>query len=138
MILQTNDQLAQASQGSGTFSDPYVIEDKNFNDLLGNGMLVRNTDAYLLIRDSTTENLSGSDDYPLPIGIGIQGAKNVQIENYTAYSGEILRVSDSQNIKVRNYRGRNLFFEGAKEKYNRELHLRQHHNQGINENKVHL
>ena len=78
-------------------------------------MLVSNTDAYLLIRDITTGNLSGGGDYPLPVGIGIQGAKNVQIENYTAYSSEVLRVLDSQNIKVRSYRGKNLFFEGAED-----------------------
>ena len=78
-------------------------------------MLIRNTDAYLLIRDIATGNLSGGVDYPLPVGIGIQGAKNVQIENYTAYGSEVLRVLDSQNIKVRSYRGKNLFFEGARE-----------------------
>ena len=115
MVFQTNNQLAQDSLGDGTLSDPYIIEDINFNDLVGNGMLVSNTDAYLLIRDITTRNLSGGADYSLPVGIGIQGAKNIQIENYTAYSSEVLRVLDSQNIKVRSYRGKNLFFEGARE-----------------------
>jgi hypothetical protein len=113
MVVNSANIIAQTDRGSGTTSDPYIIEGKNFNDLTGNGMLVSNTNANIVIKDITTSNLSGSNDYPYAIGIDIQETKNVQIENYTALTGEALHVSDSQNIRVKDYKGRNLFFEGV-------------------------
>ncbi len=67
IIIMSNQQLAKDFPGSGTSSDPFRIEDKNLRDLSGNGMLVSGTDVFILIRDITTENLSGSSDYPSPV-----------------------------------------------------------------------
>lgn len=115
MNVVSQNIVAQANSGTGTIYDPFIIENKFFKNLPGNGILVSNIDANIIIRNIATENLGLSNNFLNPIGICIQGSRNVQIENYTAHSGEILRVSDSQNIKVKDYRGRNLFFEGVNE-----------------------
>jgi len=103
----------EPDSGSGVASDPYVIQDFSLKNFPGNGIMIANTDAYIVLKDITIENLSVRDQSSLPVGIGMQNAKNVLIENCTALSGELFRIANSQNIQVRNNRARNLYFEGV-------------------------
>jgi hypothetical protein len=105
----------EAPKGSGVVSDPYVIKDFSLRNFAGNGIMIANTDAYMILRDINVENLSVRDRSSLPVGIGMQNAKNVLIENCMALGGELFRIANSQNIRVKNNKAKNFFFEGVKD-----------------------
>jgi hypothetical protein len=77
-----------------------VIKDFCLKNFPGNGIMIANTDVYMVLRDIIVENLSVRDRSSLPVGIGTQNAKNVLIENCTALGGELFRIANSQNIRV--------------------------------------
>lgn len=112
------EEIAAANEGltagTGISSDPYIIRNLNLKDLPANGLLIRNIDAFLVIKDFTFENLGKGNRSSLPVGIGTQYAKNVRIENCTAFSGESFRLSYSENVSIKNSTGRNIFLEGVK------------------------
>ena len=116
--MSDSDSIAVSNEGliagTGVASDPYVIEKMNLRDLPANGLMIRDIEAYLLLKDFTFENLGKGNHSSLPVGIGTQCAKNVMVENCTAYSGESFRFSFSENITIRNSTGRNIYLEGIK------------------------
>ncbi len=82
--------------GSGTADDPYLIEGLNLADHIGKGIVIRNTDAHLVIRDCTMQNLSGRYRYVNTQGIFVEEAENVRVEDCQVSS---------------------IFFEGVKNGY---------------------
>ena len=68
--------------GSGTVDDPYLIENLNLEDHVGNGIVIENVDVHLMVRNCTIKDLSGRYDpeYMGFQGIIIENAKNVRIE----------------------------------------------------------
>jgi hypothetical protein len=62
-------------KGSGTAEDPYIIEGLNLKDHVGNGIVIRDTDAYILIKNCTMENLSGGYMGLSALGMIIDNAK---------------------------------------------------------------
>ena len=111
--LDSDSGIERTIAGSGQAGDPYVLEKVNMMNLPGNGLLVKDTDAYLLLRDFTFKNLSLQNRSSMSIGIGTQYAKNVMIENCTARSGESFRFTYSENVTIKNSTGRNLIMEGV-------------------------
>jgi len=100
-------------RGSGTADDPYVVEGLSLKDHVGNGIVIENTDAHILIKDCTMENLSG--DY---MGLGtlsmiINNAKNIQIRN-CRISGSDLLISKGENIQIENCNTSTILFDGVK------------------------
>lgn len=47
--ISSNADLVEYN-GSGTATDPYVIEGLNLRDHVGNGIVIENTDAHVLIK----------------------------------------------------------------------------------------
>ncbi|MFO8019767.1 MAG: NosD domain-containing protein [Promethearchaeia archaeon] len=96
--IDGNDQLNESSYttGNGTYDDPYVIEDYVINASDAHGIYIRNTDAYLIIRNCTVENGSANSNN----GMHFYNCKNVNIMNNTlminAYG--ILLSSSSNNM----------------------------------------
>lgn len=105
--------ITAALEGAGRADDPYVLEKVNMTNLSGNGLLVRYSNAHLLLRDFAFENLSLQNRSSMPIGIETQYAKNVMIENCTGRSGESFRFTYSENVTIKNSTGRNLIMEGV-------------------------
>jgi pectate lyase len=68
-------------RGTGTAEDPYLIEGLNLSDHTGNGIVIRNTDAHLVIRDCTIQNLNGRYRYVSTQGIFAEEAENIWIED---------------------------------------------------------
>lgn len=103
-------------KGSGTADDPYIIDGLNLNNHIGNGIVIRNTDAYILIKNCTMANLTGNYYGLYDVnGINIDDAKNVRVENCRlSGSGSSLSVSSAENIQITNYRGKNIMFNGVK------------------------
>lgn len=99
-------------RGSGTADDPYVIEGISLEDHVGNGIVIKNTDAHLLIRNCTMENLNGEYDALLPVGIDIDGAKNVRIEDSRVLNSDI-RFSRAENVRIKGVEGSGLTFDGV-------------------------
>jgi hypothetical protein len=105
--------LAEVGVGNVGLTAPIVIENLNLRNLPGNGIMIANTDAPIVLKDITVESLGVRDQSSLPVGIGMQNAKNVLIENCTALNGALFRIANSQNIQVRNNRARNFYLEGV-------------------------
>lgn len=82
--------------GSGTANDPYLIEGLNLAGHVGNGIVIRNTDAHLVIKDCIMQNLSGRYRYVSTKGIFVEDAENVRAEDCKVSS---------------------IFFEGVKNGY---------------------
>jgi parallel beta-helix repeat protein len=68
-------------RGSGTAEDPYLIEGLNLSDHVGNGIVIRNTDAHLVIKDCIMQNLSGRYRYVSSQGISVEEAENVRAKD---------------------------------------------------------
>ena len=77
--------------------------------------MITNTNANLVLKDITVESLGVRDRSSLPVGIGMQNARNVRLENCTALGSALFRIANSQNISVKNNKARNFFFEGVKD-----------------------
>lgn len=102
-----------AAVGNQGLSAPIVIENLNLRNLPGNGILITNTDAPIVLKDITVESLGLRDQTSLPVGIGMQNAENVVVENCTALNDTLFRIVNSKNIQVRNNRARNFYLEGV-------------------------
>ena len=91
-------------RGSGTANDPYVIEGWNITSSTGPAISISNTDAFVVIRNSS---FKGSSYFALNDGISIQSARNVFLENLTVQSfrtGIVVegsRIAPSSNIEVK-------------------------------------
>ncbi len=73
-------------KGHGTSEDPYLIEGLNLTDHVGNGIVTKNVNVHLLIRNCSMENLTGGyslrgNDHISAFGISVEDADNVGIEN---------------------------------------------------------
>jgi len=66
------------ASGSGTVSDPYIIENWNISSMSENGILIENSDAFFIIR-----NCYIHDGGPMPSGIVLQNCINGVIVNNT-------------------------------------------------------
>lgn len=99
-------------RGSGTADDPYIIEGISLEDHVGNGIVIKNTDAHLLVLNCTMENLNGGYDALLPVGIYIDGAKNVRIEDSRVSDSDI-RFSRAENVRIKGVEGSALTFDGV-------------------------
>lgn len=111
-ISITNNADLVDYRGSGTADNPYIIEDISLKDHVGNGIVIKNTDAHLLIRNCTMKNLNGGYDALLPLGIDIDGAKNVRIEDSRVLNSDI-RFSRSENVRIKGVEGSGLTFDGV-------------------------
>mgnify|MGYP001082968639 CR=1 FL=1 len=100
-------------KGSGTAEDPYIIEGLNLKDHVGNGIVIRDTDAYILIKNCTMENLSGGYMGLSALGMIIDNAKNIQI-NDCRISGSDLLISKGENIQIDNCNTSTILFDGVK------------------------
>lgn len=105
--------LTNVAVGNEGISAPIVIENLNLRNLPGNGIMITNTDAPIVLRDITVESLGVRDQTSLPVGIGMQNAENVLVENCTALNNTLFRIANSKNIRVLNNRARNFYFEGV-------------------------
>ena len=90
-----------------------IVQKISLMSLPGDGILVTNTDAPMILRDITVESLGVKKRSSPPVGIGMQNAKNVLIENCTARGGALFRIANSQNIRVKNNTARNFYLEGV-------------------------
>ncbi|MHA1766223.1 MAG: right-handed parallel beta-helix repeat-containing protein, partial [Promethearchaeota archaeon] len=96
ILIDGNSQLATfcSGHGSGTYADPYIIENYEIDANSANGIYIGNTNAYLIIRNCTVEN--GRSNYYG--GIYLNNSLNVRIENNSLYNnGEGISLWDSSN-----------------------------------------
>lgn len=102
--------------GSGTANDPYIIEGLSLLEHIGNGIVIRNTDAHVLIRNCTIGDTTGGYYGLYDVkGIRIDDAKNVSVENCRLLGSHgSLSVTGSENILIENYEGNDLWFNGVK------------------------
>lgn len=87
-ISSSSDFEKYGLKGHGTLEDPYVIAGLKLLDHVGNGIVVKGTSDHLLIKNCSMENLTGryalrGKDHISSIGISIEGAESVRIENCT-------------------------------------------------------
>ncbi len=85
-ISSSSDFEKYDMKGHGTPEDPYVIEGLNLQDHVGNGIVVKDVSAHLLIKNCSMENLTGrytlrGNDHISALGISVEGAENVRVEN---------------------------------------------------------
>ncbi len=85
-ISSSSDFEKYGLKGQGTPEDPYVIEGLNLLDHVGSGIIVKGISAHLLIKNCSMENLTGrytlgDSDHMSALGISIESAENVRIEN---------------------------------------------------------
>lgn len=100
--------------GSGTVSDPYIIENYDINASTAHGIEIRNTNVYFIIRNCIIHD--GKSNYKY--GIYLYNVTNGKIENVTSYNNYYYGVylySSSNNILVDcnaydNYEGFSLIF----------------------------
>ncbi len=100
-------------RGSGTADDPYVIEGLNLKDHVGNGIVIENTDAHVLIKNCTMENLNGGYDALLPVGMNLEGVRNIRIEGCSVSDSDI-RISRAENVRIKGIEGSALMFDGVR------------------------
>lgn len=100
-------------KGSGTADDPYVIEEVSLKDHVGNGIVIENTDAHVLIKDCTMENLSGRYIGLSALGMIIDNAKNIQVRDCRISSSDLL-ISEGENIQIENCNTSIILFDGVK------------------------
>ena len=79
--------------------------------------MIADTNVSMVLKDIIVESRGGGvrDQSSLPVGIGMQNAKNVRVENCTALGSALFRIANSQNIQAKNNTVRNFFFEGVKD-----------------------
>jgi parallel beta-helix repeat (two copies) len=100
-------------KGSGTVDDPYVIEGLSLKDHVGNGIVIENTDAHLLIKDCTMENLNGGYGGLDHVSIGLNDAKNVRVEDCKVEEG--IEVEGAEKICFENCTSDYIIFSGVKD-----------------------
>ena len=97
---------------SGTVDDPYVIKDLNLKDHTGNGIVIENTDAHILIKNCTMTNLNDGYNALLPVCIDIEEVENVRVEDCRTSDDEI-RVSNAENVQFKDINCSVLMFDGV-------------------------
>ena len=86
LIINGNLDLAsQASEGNGTVSNPYIIQNKQI-DAGGNGtcILIQNTNKYFTLKNCSLRNSRGA--YPNNVGIYLKNVTLGYIVNNTIYN----------------------------------------------------
>jgi parallel beta-helix repeat protein len=84
------------TSGSGTSSDPWIIENWVINDSSANGIYIKNTTAYFVVRNCLVEN-GGSNSY----GIYLDNASNGRIENNIVENNKRgIRLTNSSNYNT--------------------------------------
>ncbi|MDI6708871.1 MAG: right-handed parallel beta-helix repeat-containing protein [Candidatus Thermoplasmatota archaeon] len=68
--------------GSGTQADPYIIENWDIDASSANGIEIRNTDVYFIIRNCTIHDGESNDNY----GVYFYHVQNGKINNLTSYN----------------------------------------------------
>lgn len=124
IVAINNSMLAlSADSGSGTSADPYIIGNKTFNmagkSVNSAGIQIRNTTAYVIIRNITIKNgsqaLNNKNDYSSAncLGIMLENVSHATIENCTLENNNMgiwlegcLNVTAIGNTVINNrYRG---------------------------------
>ncbi|MEA2054787.1 MAG: NosD domain-containing protein [Candidatus Thermoplasmatota archaeon] len=92
--------------GNGTKEDPYVIENWNITNLFTDGIKIKNTKSYVIIRNVSLNSWRGNrtDGHHLRwSGIYLENVENVIIENcYISKTWYGIRCYNSKNIVIRN------------------------------------
>ncbi|MBN2251629.1 MAG: right-handed parallel beta-helix repeat-containing protein [Candidatus Altiarchaeota archaeon] len=99
-------------RGSGTAEDPYVIEGISLDDHVGSGIVIKNTDANILIRNCTLDDLSGGYEYLDRVSVRVDNAKNVRVEDCSV---EGVEVEDAENMRFEDCTGEHISFSGVKD-----------------------
>ncbi|TXT60169.1 MAG: hypothetical protein BAJALOKI2v1_130051 [Promethearchaeota archaeon] len=98
IYIDGNDGLDSSTYpGSGTYNDPYRIENKTIEASSAHGIHIKDTDLYLTIRNCTIENgtAGASSDYD---GIYLKNCGNVTIINNTCLNNDNgISLSESNN-----------------------------------------
>ena len=93
-------------------SGNYVIEGLALNGLPGNGIMIADVQAPIILKNVTVDSQGVQGQSSEPVGIGMVNARNVIIEDCTALSGSLFRLSRSDNIQIKNDTAKNIFLEG--------------------------
>ena len=104
--------IACAASPRQESSGAYVFEGFALNDLPGNGIMIADTRAPIILKNVSVDSRGGKLLSSQPVGIGMVNAKDVIIENCIALSGSLFRISRSQNIQIKNDTAKNIFLEG--------------------------
>lgn len=86
--------------GTGSPTDPFIIEGWEINASTDRGILIINTQAHFYIRDVYVH--SGSMDTPENDGISIQNSRNGRIENCSLSNNQMGISASGSNIAIRN------------------------------------
>ncbi|MFX1508255.1 MAG: right-handed parallel beta-helix repeat-containing protein, partial [Promethearchaeota archaeon] len=81
IVITSNSQFEALFDGSGTLTDPYLIEGYYINDTSGPSISIHGTTAYFRISDNILNGLSTTN-----YGIDLQNVDNGIITNNTIYS----------------------------------------------------
>lgn len=74
--------------------------------------MIADTQAPIILKDITVESRGVKGRSSAPVGIGMVNARNVKIENCTALSGSLFRITRSHSIQIKNDTAKNFFLEG--------------------------
>jgi parallel beta-helix repeat protein len=77
--------------GDGTAANPYIVANLTIEE---GGLAIRNTDAYLLVKNCTLGNAT--------IGIEVTGASNLTLDDNHVVATNGVNITDSHNITVSN------------------------------------
>jgi len=105
IYINGNSDLASAANGGGdgSASNPYIIENYAISAASANGIDIRNTTAYFIVRNCLVEN--GGDSYS---GIYLENVINGRIENNTcSNNNEGISLEESDNNTLTNNTCRN-------------------------------
>lgn len=105
--------LSAAILATPQFQDQvYVIQGFSLRNLPGNGIMISDTKAPIILKDIVVESQGVETQSSAPVGIGLKNAGNVKIENCTALDGSLFRISNSHNIQIKNDTAKYFFLEG--------------------------
>jgi parallel beta-helix repeat protein len=102
--------------GSGTASDPYIIEGWDINAATANGIEIRNTRAYFTIRDVTVHDGTPNNYW----GIRLQNVTHGIVTNVTSTNNVgLVSLSEVSNTKVQNNTATNVgYIDVASDSHN--------------------
>lgn len=90
----------------------YTIRGFALRDLPGNGIMIADTQAPIILKDIIIDSPELKMRSMAPVGIGLNNAGNVSIENCTALKGSLFRISNSHNIQIKDDKAKYFFLEG--------------------------
>ena len=93
-------------------SDTFVIGGFALNGVPGNGIMIADIQAPIILKNITVDSQGVKGQSSEPVGIGMVNSRNVIIEDCTALSGSLFRLSRSDNIRIKNDTAKNIFLEG--------------------------